>query len=335
MEVVCLGLNHHTAHVDVRERYAISDHVLNMVTGRVLGLPGIHESVIVSTCNRVEYYVAADDVSAALQTLDAHVLSEQSDANSFYRYGSLESIRHLFRVVSGLDSMVLGETEILGQVKKAYQTAAGGGTTAKHLNKLFQRAFHVAKEVRSRTKITQGPVSVGSVAVDLAEKIFGNLKTCHVMILGAGEMSELTARALLSRGAHSIFVANRSHERAVALAEKMEGTAIPFDGWEAHFQNIDILIGSTAAPHQILTRERLAPVMARRADRPLFIIDLAVPRDVEPAVNLLDGVYLYDIDSLEAIAAQSLAIRQQEMVVCEQIIERHVQEFSDWLARGV
>ncbi|MGC3991315.1 MAG: glutamyl-tRNA reductase [Chthoniobacteraceae bacterium] len=332
MEVVCLGLNHQTAHVDVREKYAIADHALPAVVEQIKTLPGIHESVIVSTCNRVEYYVAADQADHALQALGQHIAGTLDDATSFYRYGSTQSIRHLFRVVSGLDSMVLGETEILGQVKKAYQAAAGSGATAKHLNKLFQRAFHVAKEVRSRTKITQGPVSVGSVAVDLAAKIFGKLSACHVMILGAGEMSELTARALLSRGARSIFVANRSHDRAVVLAGKMGGSAIPFDAWEQHFQNIDILIGSTAAPHAILTREKLAPVMARRPDRPLFIIDLAVPRDIEPSVNTLDGVYLYDIDSLQAIAAQSMEIRRQELVVCETIIERHVTEFSQWLA---
>jgi glutamyl-tRNA reductase len=334
MEVVCFGLNHQTAHVEVREKYAVSDHALKALAGEIKTLPGISESVIVSTCNRVEYYVAAEQAEQALQTLGTHIAGTLDEAASFYRYGSTQSIRHLFRVVSGLDSMVIGETEILGQVKKAYQAAAAGGATSKHLNKLFQRAFHVAKEVRSTTKITQGPVSVGSVAVDLAAKIFGKLAACHVMILGAGEMSELTARALALRGVRSIFVANRSHDRAVLLAEKMNGAAIPFDAWEKNFHDIDILIGSTAAPHAILTREKLAPVMARRTDRPLFIIDLAVPRDVEPSVNTLDGVYLYDIDSLQAIAAQSLEIRRQELVQCEGIIERHVNQFSVWLSEN-
>ncbi len=230
--------------------------------------------------------------------------------------------------------MVLGETEILGQAKKAYSLAVESGATSRHLNKLFQRAFNVAKEVRSKTNITRGPVSVGSVAVDLAEKIFGRLASCRAMILGAGETSELTARALISRGAHGIFISNRSYERAQMLAEETHGQAIGFDQWHERFDNIDILISSTAAPHLIVTMEKLNQAMRRRGNRPLFIIDLAVPRDVDPAVNRLDGVYLYDIDTLQGIAAESLAIRRQDLSVCERLIERHVGEFSDWLANG-
>jgi glutamyl-tRNA reductase len=219
-------------------------------------------------------------------------------------------------------------------MKKAYAAASAAGTTAKHLNKLFQRAFNVAKEVRTNTNITRGAVSVGSVAVELAEKIFGRLANCHVMILGAGEMSELTAGALSARGVRSIFVANRSYDRAVALAEKMKGKAVHFDEWPREFHDVDILIGSTAAPHHVLTAAQLAPIMRTRRDRPLFCIDLAVPRDIEPAVNNLEGVYLYDIDALQAIADQSMGIRRQELTVCEQMIERHAVEFSEWLAGG-
>jgi glutamyl-tRNA reductase len=223
---------------------------------------------------------------------------------------------------------------VLGQVKKAYQAAQAEGATSRYLNKLFQRAFNVAKEVRSRTNITRGNVSVGSVAVELAERIFGDLSACRVMILGAGEMSELTAGALQSRGVQSIFVANRSHERAVALAGRMGGKAVHFEEWPREFSAIDILIGSTAAPHHVLGRSQLEGVMASRPDRPLFCIDLAVPRDIDPAVNELDGVYLYDIDSLQAIAAQSMEVRKKEIVLCEQLIERHVLDFSGWMAAG-
>jgi len=251
-----------------------------------------------------------------------------------YRRIGPAAIRHLFRVVSGLESMVLGETEILGQVKKAYSLAGGSGATARHLNRLFQRAFNVAKEVRTRTNITRGPVSVGSVAVDLAEKIFGRLSSCRVMILGAGETSELTARALMARGAHGIFVSNRSYDRALLLAEETRGEAIGFDQWHERFDDIDILIASTAAPHAVVTPEKLAHAMRSRGNRPAFIIDLAVPRDVDPAVNNLDGVYLYDIDALRDIAAQSMVIRRQELDECERLIERHVGEFSGWLANG-
>jgi glutamyl-tRNA reductase len=208
----------------------------------------------------------------------------------------------------------------------------GGGTTARHLNKFFQRAFRVAKEVRTRTSITRGPVSVAAAAVELAEKIFGRLDKCRILILGAGETGEQTAKALLSRGAHGIFMANRSHDRAVALAATLGGQARKFEEWDHDFDEIDILIGSTAAPHAVVTREKLAPLMQRRRDRSLFVIDLAVPRDVEPAVNDLDGVYLYDIDSLQAIARQSLEFRRQEMASCEGIIEKHVADFAAWLA---
>jgi glutamyl-tRNA reductase len=271
-----------------------------------------------------------------MQTLSRFIAEHvaEPDGDAFFRHASQRSIGHLFRVVCGLDSMVLGETEILGQVKKAYQAAQQSGATGRHLNKLFQRAFNVAKEVRTNTNITRGSVSVGSVAVELAEKIFGRLKECHVMILGAGETSELTAGALQARGVKAIFVANRSYERAVVLAGKMEGKALHFEDWHSDFHGVDILIGSTAAPHHIVTVEKLVPLMRTRPDRPLFCIDLAVPRDFEPAINNLDGVYLYDIDSLQQIADESMAVRRQETVVCEQMIERHVAEFSDWLAAG-
>jgi glutamyl-tRNA reductase len=218
--------------------------------------------------------------------------------------------------------------------EKAYQASHAGGTTSRYLNKLFQRAFNVAKEVRTNTNITRGSVSIGSVAVELAEKIFGRLNHCHVMILGAGETSEMTAGALQARGVKTIFVANRSHERAVLLAEKMNGRAIHFDEWAREFHEIDILIGSTAAPHHVVTREKLAPIMRTRCDRPLFCIDLAVPRDFDPAVNGIDGVYLYDIDHLQRVAQDSMATRRQEMTACEEIIERHVAEFNAWLDGG-
>jgi glutamyl-tRNA reductase len=227
--------------------------------------------------------------------------------------------------------MVIGETEILGQVKKAYAAASSAGATSRHLNKLFQRAFNVAKEVRTKTNITSGPVSVGSVAIDLAERIFGELAACHAMILGAGEMSEITARSLLSRGVERMIVSNRSPERAEALAAEMRGKAVPFSDWPRHLQEADILISSTAAPHPIVTPETVAQAMEVRPERPLFIIDLAVPRDVEPSVNAIDGVYLYDIDSLQAIARQGIEMRRREITACEALIERHVADFLHWL----
>ncbi|MEO8206286.1 MAG: glutamyl-tRNA reductase, partial [Chthoniobacterales bacterium] len=244
-----------------------------------------------------------------------------------------QSVRHLFRVACGLDSMVVGETEILGQVKQAYASAHGHGATARHLNKLFQHAFRVAKYVRTETRITSGPVSVGSVAVDLAEKIFGQLQGRKVMILGAGDTSERTARSLQSRGVKSIIVSNRTFERAAKLAEEIGGMAIHFENWHNAFPEVDILISSTSAPHPILTREKLAPILKERGNRPLFVIDLAVPRDAEPELNELEGVYLYDIDSLQQIAAQSMAVRQQEVVRCEKMVDEHVTDFLAWMRK--
>ena len=336
MHILCLGLSYQTAHVDVREKFAIPDAELPRALAALTSLAGIAEAVIVSTCNRVEFYAAASDTSTAMCSL-LQFAAERGGMtptvpDPFYAHEGTSAMEHLFRVVSGLESMVIGETEILGQVKKTYAAATAAGSTSRNLNKLFQRAFNVAKEVRTQTSITRGPVSVGSVAVDLAEKIFGELASCRVMILGAGETSELTARALLSRGVKkSIFVANRTYERAAALAAEMGGEALHFEECERRYPEIDILISSTAAPHAVVTHAQLAPVMSQRPERPLFVIDLAVPRDVEPSVNAIEGAYLYDIDSLQAIARQGIDERRQEIAHCERIIARHVGEFHQWL----
>lgn len=337
MEIICIGLSHKTAPIEIREKFAIGDSHLGEVSTMLSKMEGMREAVVVSTCNRVEYYVAAEDGAKAMRLLEsfAEERAMQSAGAAFFRHRGDEGIRHLFRVASGLDSMVLGETEILGQVKKAYSAAQTSGATSRCLNKMFQRAFNVAKEVRTQTGITRGAVSVGSVAVELAEKIFGKLDHCNVMILGAGETAEMTAKSLQSRGAKAIFVSNRTFERASALAESLGGRAIHFDQWDAEFTEIDILIGSTGAPHAVVPKQKLAPLMETRPDRPLFCIDLAVPRDFEATVNDLDGVYLYDIDSLQENANEGLRVRQAELGRCEQIIEGHVQEFSGWLASPV
>jgi glutamyl-tRNA reductase len=235
-----------------------------------------------------------------------------------------QSLHHLFKVACGLDSMVLGETEILGQLKQAYTLAHHHGHTGARLNKAFQRAFNVAKHVRTETNIQRGSVSVASVAVELAEKIFSSLNDREVMVIGAGETSEKTARALLSRGARSIIVANRSHDRAVALANELGGRAVQFGDWAAEFEKIDIVISSTAAPHHILDRAKLEPLMKTRRHRPLLLVDIAVPRDVDPAVNFLENVYLYNIDDLQAIANDYLRLRKEEIARCEAIIGEKV-----------
>ncbi len=242
-----------------------------------------------------------------------------------YALGEPQSLFHLFRVACGLDSMVLGETEILGQLKKAYDLALRNGHTGSRLNKAFQRAFNCAKHIRTATNIQRGSVSIGSVAVELAEKIFSNLAERQVMVIGAGDTSEKTARALLSRGAHSIVVTNRSYDKALALAKELGGRAVAFDDWASQFAAIDIIISSTSAPHYILDRARLGPLLKLRPNRPLLLIDIAVPRDIEPDVNFLENVFLYNIDDLQAIADDYLKQRREEVARCEKIIREKAQ----------
>jgi len=331
MNILCAGLNHRTAHLDVRERFAVRESEMAEVLGRVRAIDGVSGAVMLSTCNRVELYAASLCPLRALEGFRS-ILSERAGLEApLYHHDTPQAVRHLFRVASGLDSMVIGETEILGQVKRAYSVASGAGAATRPLHRLFQHAFRVAKSVRTETQITTGPTSVGSVAVELAGKIFGSLEGRRVMILGAGEISERTARSLQSRGVRSVIVSNRTYERAAALAAEIGGMALHFDHWEKAFADIDILISSTNAPHMILTPGKLASLMRLRGGAPLFVIDLAVPRDADAAINDLDGVFLYDIDSLEQIAAESLTVRRKEVDRCESLIEEHVGGFIGWL----
>jgi len=328
MNLFCVGLSHHTANVETRERFAG-----NAETECVLRNLGCAEALFLPTCNRVEVYgtaerrVSTDEIARCLsRKIDRGVSHEETAA--FYRYEDIKCVQHLFRVASGIDSMVVGETEVFGQVKKAYESARNSGAAGGTLHRLFQRAFRVAKQVRTRTEITRGAVSVGSVAVDLAQKIFGNLAGRKVLVLGAGETSERTARALVSRGVDDLRVSNRSAERALQLAQLVGGSAVPFAQWREQCRKIDILITSTSSDEQLLVPDNLAPMLRDRVDRPLFIIDIAVPRDVDPAVNEMDGVYLYDIDSLQSVAEQSLALRRQQVAAAEKIISEHVDDFQ-------
>ncbi|MBV8376024.1 MAG: glutamyl-tRNA reductase [Verrucomicrobia bacterium] len=335
MHIFCFGISHQTANVEVRERFAVPDSALADSLTRLSQVPSVQESLLLSTCNRTEFYIVTQDQNLALEPLfrGFYGKMEVNDFEHLFRLPAVPSVRHLFRVASGLESMVLGETEIFGQVKRAYEAAARSGTTGRILNRLFQKAFHVGKHIRSATAITRGSVSVGSVAVDLAQQIFGKLEGRKIMILGAGETSERTAWSFQSQGARQLFVSNRSFERATKLAEAIGGRAVRFDQWEEEFRDLDILVSSTAAPHAIVTRAKLEPVLRMRRDRPLFIIDLAVPRDVDPAVHEMDSVYVYDLDSLQAIAARTLETRKKEAEVCHDLIEKHVQDFEVWLNR--
>ena len=241
-----------------------------------------------------------------------------------YTLAEPHSLHHLFKVAAGLDSMVIGETEIFGQLKSAYELAFSHQHTGARLNKAFQRAFNVAKHIRTETNIQRGSVSVMSAAVELAEKIFSSLAEHEVLVIGAGETSEKTARALQSRGVKKITVTNRSPERAETLAKELGGRAVPFAQWPEEFERVDIAISSTAAPQHILDRATLEPLMKRRKNRPLLLIDIAVPRDIDPAVNVLDNVYLYNVDDLQSIADDYLKLRQEEVARCEKIIAEKV-----------
>ncbi len=325
MPFVVIGLSHHSAPVTVRERFAFAEARIP-ATLQLLRDSGLaSEAVILSTCNRVELYAVSPLKSAEAFPALREFLVKCHDyrdplTDELYMLDEPRSMEHLFKVASGLDSMVLGETEILGQLKKAYDLALQHKHSGGRLNKAFQKAFNVAKQIRTETNIQRGSVSVGSVAVELAEKIFTTLHDHQVMVIGAGDTSEKTARSLLSRGAKSIMVSNRSHERAVELANTLGGRAIAFDDWAKEFAKIDIVISSTSAPHYILDRAKLEPLMKLRKNRPLLLIDIAVPRDIEPEVNFLDNVYLYNIDDLQAIAGDYMKQRQEEIARCEQII---------------
>jgi len=334
MTVFCIGLSHHTANVATREQFAGSATAESIV--REAGCP---EALLLTTCNRVEVYgvshkrISTDEIARCLTKnpiRDPHYY-----APPFYRYEAEKCVQHLFRVASGLDSMVVGESEILGQAKKAYELARKSGAAGPYLHRLFQRAFRVAKQVRTHTDIARGAVSVGSVAVDLAQRIFGRLSDCKVLVLGAGEMSERTARALISRGVTDLRVTNRSMDRACELARAVGGRSIPFETWETQCREIDIFITSTTSETPLLTTEKLAPLLRDRLDHPLFIIDIAVPRDVDPSVNEMEGVYLYDIDAIRSVAEQSLELRRQQVVAAEAIIAEHVTDFVDSLSRGL
>jgi glutamyl-tRNA reductase len=334
MNLFCVGLSHHTANVETRERFAGGEE-----TGPVLREAGCAEALVLTTCNRVEVYGAAETRVSTVQI--AHCLDRKIDKSMpdeslpFYRYEDTQCVRHLFQVASGLDSMVVGETEVLGQTKKAYEAARGSGAAGPYLHQLFQRAFRAAKQVRTHTDITRGAVSVGSVAVDLAAKIFGDLSACKVLLLGAGENGERTARALASRGVTDLRVSNRSLERATELAASVAGSAVPFESWPGECRKIDILITSTSSEEPLLTPRNFAEIRRGRIDRPLFIIDIAVPRNVDPAVNDIEGVYLYDIDSLQSVADQALAQRREQTAAAEAIIAEHVKNFEETLTRGL
>jgi glutamyl-tRNA reductase len=338
-QLVLLGINHNTAPIEVRERLAIPAGRLADATRTLLHQPGIREGLILSTCNRVEIVTLQDEASAT-ESSKANLLRFLHEYFAvpphtlqphLYEFREREAVRHLFRVASSLDSMVVGEPQILGQVKESYTIAREVGAVSSQLDTLLQRAFTVAKKVRSETQIGSSSVSIASVAVDLARKIFGSLQGKTVLLVGAGKMSELAARHLIQQGAANILVSNRTQSRAEKIAAEFNGTVIPFDDLYAQADRADIVITSTGAPQKLFGRSHGQHFLHRRRNRPMFFIDIAVPRDIDPRMNEVEGCFVYDIDDLQQVAAANLADRSREAAAAETIVSREVDKYHERL----
>jgi glutamyl-tRNA reductase len=333
MNFQLIGVNHNSAPVEVRERLAIPESRLPEALKRLVQHPGIEEALIISTCNRVELLAQTKNGSADLRGfLREYFQMDPVTLNPhLYEFHEREAIHHVFRVTSSLDSMVVGEPQILGQVKEAYATARAVGAVHSQLDLLLTRAFAVAKRVRTETAVGSSAVSVASVAVELAKKIFGSLNGKSVFLVGAGKMSELAARHLIAHGAASIFVANRTYDRAIRLAQKFDGQAIEFSRLYDTCDRADIVITSTGAPHAIFRREHGEAFLSRRKNRPMFFIDIAVPRDVDTGMNKVDGIFVYDIDDLQQAVSAHVADRRKEAERAEAIITSEVERFQSRL----
>jgi len=329
MQLVVLGLNHKTASVDVRECFTFPEEQIKKALNHLHEYEEISECVLVSTCNRTEMYAVVDDAEDGLQVMQQFLQRMSKTAiniEDFFFYIEEACIEHLFRVASSLDSLIIGEGQILSQVKKAYSMACDVGTTSTVLNTLFHRAIAVGKKVRTETRIAHSTVSVSYAAVELAKKVFGDLSKSNVLLLGAGQMGELTAQHLVENGVQTVFVSNRRYERAVELAQKFHGIAVPFESFMNSAVDADIIITSTGAPHYIIRTWDVAHLMPKREGRPIIIIDIAVPRDVEPEVAAINGASLYNIDDLEAVVESNVRQREKEAVLAEGIIKKELDE---------
>ncbi|MEW5762308.1 MAG: glutamyl-tRNA reductase [Bacillota bacterium] len=335
MLLAMVGLNHRTAPVAVRERLSIPEYRLEEVLAGLSACEGVESCVVLSTCNRSEIYAAVaarQDIDAVWQFISGSCPGAGQEARRYtYTCFGTDVVRHLFRVASGLDSMIVGETQILGQVKQAYETARACGTVNWLINLLFQQALAVGKRVRNETGIDRNPVSVSYAAVELARQTLGSLEGRPVLIVGAGKMSELTVKHLLANGISGVIVSNRSFPRAQQLAAAFNGRAVRFEELYRWMRRVDIVISCTAATHYVIRPEPMTEVMRDRQHRKLFLIDIAVPRDVDPEVGKLEGVVLYDIDSLQSVVDANLAERRRAAVAAEEIIDEEVQSFTEAL----
>jgi len=329
MKLLLTGLNHRTAPVEVREKIAFEDQALPQALTDLKRCPGLLEGMILSTCNRVEVAVTADEQADVESTVEGFLADSRHVERAWvtpylYRFDGPDAIRHLFRVASSLDSMVVGEPQILGQLKSAYALAKAHGAVGGYLGQVMDRAFSVAKRVRSETDLGESAVSVSYAAVELAREIFGKLQGKRVLVIGAGKMAESAARHLRRAGVSEILVTNRTRERAEAMAEDCGGRVIPYEQFEDTVPEVDIVLASSGAPHFILTRDQMRSVMSRRRNRPMFLIDIAVPRNIDPAVNEVDSVFLYDIDDLGKVVDDNLRGRVETAKEAEEIVREEV-----------
>lgn len=335
MQIEVVGLNHTTSPLEVRERLHFPKSSILTALEKLRESTKIKEAVILSTCNRVEVYFTTscrEDIEGVKNFLSCfHQVNPSIFEHFLYVYSQPGSVAHLFRVAAGIDSLVIGENQILSQVKEAYQKASQAGYTGRILNRLFQMAFKVAKLVRTETGINRGAISVGSVAVELAEKTLGKLSSRKVMVLGAGEISTLVVKHLICRRIRSVVVSNRSFERAKRLAEEYRGEVVRFENYLQYLPGVDILISSTSAPHLLVKKKDIIWAMKKRKGRALFLIDLAIPRDIDPQVKEIPNVFLYNIDHLREVVDGNFHERREELPRAEEIIEENVAEFMGWL----
>jgi len=337
MNIIVVGLSHKTATVEIREKVAFSPNLIEKPLRELVALDEIVEGVIVSTCNRVEIYATTRDIAGGIARIkrfmaDYHHIPLETLESHLYSYHSETAIRHVFRVASSLDSMVVGEPQILGQIKTSYGYAAEYKSSGIILNRFLHKAFSVAKRVRTETKIASSAVSVAFAAVELAKKILGSLSDKTVMLIGAGEMCELAAKHFMNSGARGVMVTNRTFERAERLAEEFSGEAVPFEELFQHLHRADIVLSSTGAPHVIIGPKDVEEVVKRRKFKPMFFIDIAVPRDIDPKVDDLENAYLFTVDNLQEIVQANLAQRNLEAEKAEEIIDQEIGQFFKWLS---
>jgi len=337
MKVLVAGLNHNTADIEVREKVAFNGSKLQEGLVELKNLPYVDEVVILSTCNRMELYAGVKDTEKASESIKTfisgfHNIDRSLLDKAIYVYDDVDAVRHIFRVASSLDSMVIGEPQILGQLKEAFEFALEKKTTGILLNKLMKKAISVAKRVRSETRIAENAVSISFAAVELAKKIFADLSEKVVMLLGAGEMAELAAKHLMSSGVKEIIVANRRYERACELSKEFSGRPVALDNFLREMVHSDIVICSTGAPNYIVVKEQMQKVMKERKQRQVFIIDISVPRNIDPKINDVDNVYLYNIDDLQGIVDANMFERKKEAEKAERIIEEEIEPFFQWLS---